>query len=238
MEHLNNGLKVLLVFSCLAFSSVGEAKTSNLTLKKNHVADFLFLTDREDGKPHKKQYFADIAPPAIEMGYQNTTAFLIKRHPISGHYFPRVLAVASWPGDWQQRQALFAQLLEKRPDIQSRRFDIWSTFNMVNYEIEEDIDIEFDPNKIYVFGAYWKKNDDTFDGIKNEMLSNIKQAGGKVNFKVGAAHTLFGYVDAPDFSIITEWETQDAFDQYYEQAGLKQQQAVKYSSELYLHIRG
>lgn len=237
MAKLIKQLTLTLTIGLLAFNSSVLAKTSNLTFKKDQVADFLFLTDREDGKPLKKQYFADIGPAAVAMGYQNTTAFRITRNPVSGQYIPRVLAIASWPGDWQQRQAFFSQLVEEKPDIAERRFAIWSTFNMSNYEITEDIDVAFDADKVYVFGAYWQSDAKDFTELSDDMLTDIEQAGGKVLFNYADAQSLFGYVEAPDLTMITEWQSQQDFDQYYKDRGTKLAQAMKYSSELYLDIR-
>jgi hypothetical protein len=230
-------ITLLTLLTLFTFNSLAIAKTSNLSLDKNQVADFLFLTDRENGKPFKKKYFAEIGPAGQTLGYKPVTSFLITRHPISCEYFPRVLAIASWPGDWQQRQTLFKELLKIRPDISSRRYDIWSTFNMLNYEIKEDIDLEFNPKKIYVFSAYWMKDAINYSSFANEMLQKIKQAGGAAKVKFNGGQTLFGYTEAPDLTIITEWKSQNDFDTYYDSIQSKQKQTTKYSSELYLDIR-
>ncbi len=194
------------------------------------------MTDRDDGKPLKKQYFTDISPPAVELGFENTTAFRITRHPISGHYFPRVLAIASWPGDWQQRQAHFEQLQRVRPNIAARRFDIWSTFNMLNFEITQDVDVAFNPDKVYVFGAYWR-GESTSSPAFTAMVNNISKAGGNVVFKHDTTYSMFGYASVPDFAMITEWDCQQDFDLYYQQMGGDHASAMQYSSELYLDIR-
>lgn len=233
IRHISNAL---LATCLITFNQAIAAPTSDLAIPQGHVADFLFLTDRAGADSYKKSYFAEIGPLGRKLGYKPVTSFRITQKPISGYYFPSILAVASWPGDWNKRQALFDDLLELQPDIRSRRQDIWSTFNMMNYEVKEDINFAFDPQKTYVFGAYWAQHSDTTHDYKSTMLNEIKQAGGRVKVQFNGGETMFGYLEAPDFSLITEWKSQTAFEQFHQKYQQLRNNTVKLANEYYLDV--
>ncbi len=220
-----------LVFT-LVFSLQSAAKTRDLVIGKDHVIDILLLTLKEEGRTYQKAYFEDIGPLGSQLGYTANTFFNVVRKPISGMYSPRVLAVGSWPGDWQDRQKRFAELLVLAPDIRSRRLDIWSTFNMVNFEVKQDINIRFDPEQIYVFGAYW--TGDT--NFATELKLAIEKAGGSAELSADSVTSMFGYQRSPDVTLISRWSSQKAFDSFYKSFKAKLNATVEYSSEFYLEV--
>lgn len=228
-------VKTIFAVTCILIFSVSfcNAATKDLVLKNGHVADILLLTLKEAGKPYQKAYFEDIGPSGRKLGYAPNTFFYITRKPISGMYFPKVLAVGSWPGDWQQRQKLFDELLVLAPEIRSRRLDIWSTFNMINFEVKKDINVSFDPEQIYVFGAYWTGAID-FDVTLSDA---IKKAGGTIEYSANSVGSMFGYQRAPDMSLISRWPNQQAFDTFYQKYSNGIAKDVEHSSEFYLDIQ-
>lgn len=227
---------LLAVFLLINFFNCAFAQSNELKIENGRTADFLFVTDRKDVEHLKPAYFKDVYPPAQKIGFQRANYFLIKEQPISGEYFPYVVAIGSWPGDWKNRQALFDELKTLRPDIRSRRLDIWSSFNMLNVTLDENIDLVFDPEKIYVLGAYWQKDESSFANFQARMLAQTKEKNGQILFYNKDVKTLFGYTEPATMMTITEWESQAAFDEYYARISESLEQATKARSEFYLSI--
>lgn len=94
----------------------------------------------------------------------------------------------------------------------------------------------FDPEKIYVLGAYWQKDEDAFTDFQASMVSQIKKQNGKIIFYKTEIETLFGYTEPASMMTIIEWESQAAFDEYYAQMTDLLDKAIKASSEFYLSI--
>ncbi|MBF7074501.1 hypothetical protein ISG33_13930 [Glaciecola sp. MH2013] len=236
-------LRSILIIVSLTFGySLGlKAQDKSLAIEKNRVADFLFITDRKGADPLKAAYFEDMFPSAQQLGFQRGTAFKIDRPPISGMYYPDFLAIGSWPGNWEQRAPLFGELSSQKPDIRERRLAIWSSFNMLNFETQTAIDLQFDSSKIYVFGAYWKADPKAFSVLKKAFKNEVKQHNGKSTLLIEEAYSMFGYTDAADFLFITEWESQAAFDAFQNSMhSFKKEQlsnaALRASSEFYLSV--
>lgn len=224
------------MIALLAMGADAYAQSNELKIDKNRTIDFLFVTDKKDVEKLKPKYFKDVFPPAQKIGFKRATYFRINKKPISGEYFPYVVAIGSWPGDWEMRQALFAELKDAVPDIRSRRLDIWNSFNMINVSTTSELDIRFDPSKIYVLSAYWQKNKETFDSFREAVPNQVAKQKGKVVFLANETQSMFGYALPASMMMISQWETQADFDTYYTAIANQQSQATSASSEFYLSI--
>ena len=227
---------VVIFFSSLIFISSQTKAGQTLSLKENTVIDLLFLNDIADNGKLKKQYFIDVAPTAKAMGYQPLIGFRIKEKPIQGNYFPNVLAIAQWPGNMDDRQKLFEQLLVKVPDLHAKRFDIWSSFNMSNYYVSSDKTITFNDDKRYVLTAFWQNNENAFQRYLKQYIQQVEGAGGKVLIKLNEGSSLFGYLYNPDTTFITEWNNMDAFNRFSHTAKVNSENVagVKHVNELHI----
>jgi len=235
MHKLN--LKWILLGMLFASMTVkAESASKQVKIDKGQVIDFLFLNRKADGHKYRKQYFSEVGKPARAMGYTPITSFRIKRNPIRGNYHPDALAIAGWKGDYQDRMGYLAQLMKKIPDLHARRFDIWSTFMMTHYYISEDMQLTFDPNKIYVLSAYWQRDKQSFDDFRTQHMAKIQQAGGQLKMRFGQGKSPFGYTYDPDLTLVTEWQNQDTFDEFHQQNLEINQTAVKQVNEFYLEV--
>lgn len=227
---------VLTFFSMLIFFSSQSTAEQTLSLKENTVIDLLFLNDIAGNGQLKKLYFTDVAPIAKAMGYQPIMGFRITKKPIQGNYFPNVLAIAQWPGNMDDRQNLFDQLLVKVPDLHAKRFDIWSSFSMSNYYVSKDRRLTFKDNKRYVLTAFWQSNEKIFQGHLKQYIQQIENAGGKVLIKLSEGSSLFGYLYNPDMTFITEWQDMNAFERFSQTTKVngKNSSGVKHINEFHL----
>ncbi len=228
-------ISALLPLLMLLGTTKAYAET-NVVLKKDHVIDLLFLNTIESSRQDQKQYFRDVGPKARTMGYEPVIAFRIKRKPISGNYYPDTLAIASWPGDMTDRAGYLDTLEKAVPDLHSRRFDHWSTFNMTHHYVPRNITMQFDPEKIYVLSAYWPKDNKKFTTFREQQLDRINKFGGKVKLDLDQGHSLFGYLYQPQVTMITEWKNQAAFDAFHQSNPGNDRQALKQQNQLYLEL--
>ncbi len=230
MKVFVNALVLPMLIGFSFFAQAGES----LVIKKDRVIDFLFLNNKENAQQHLKNYFSTVIPAANKLGYQPVYSFSIKRKPIRGNYHPDNLAIGSWPGGFKERREGLEKLMVQFPDLHARRFDIWSTFNMTNYAIKEDIVAPLSPDNIYVLSAYWKNEQQSFDDFRKNQMERIQKSGGKVILKLEDGRSPFGYLYNPELTIITEWPSQKAFDQFHSKYLHLDQKSIKHANELYL----
>jgi len=227
----------MLIGLLFALCSATASAQQILRFEKDHVLDFLYLNNIAGNEQARKQYFKDIGPIGRELGFQPLTAFRIKKAPTQGNYFPDTLAIAAWKGSMKQRMETFDELIRRVPDIQQRRLEIWSTFNMANYYIEEDTALSFFEDKRYVLTSFWQQ-DDTFSQSIDDYLRAVKQAGGKVMISLENAASIKGYLYAPEYTVITEWQDMASFSQFHNQFKDKmlKSNGVKHINELHLEL--
>ena len=225
---------VIGVFAILAPTTSAISQTTTYTFEKGHVIDFLLLNQ----KPNTSEAFREYAQAAIStsraLGYKGAGSFSTRRKPPQSNYHPDVLIFGSWPGTFEDREQSLKELLEAVPTLYEKRLDIWSTFYMSNYEITEDISFEVDHSKIQVLTSYWKNDIGGFLRLEEDFLALVDQFGGVVKLSLSNARSPFGYDYTPEFTTITEWENQEAFDAFLAQNRKMDMSAVKQVQQFYL----
>lgn len=232
---VTKSISVLLPLTIL-LGTTHAVTVTDVVLKKDHVIDLLFINTIEETRQAQKQYFRDVGPKARPLGYQPIIAFRITRKPISGNYFPDTLAIASWPGNMNDRAKYLETLEQAVPDLHARRFNHWSSFNMTHHYVPRDIPIRFDPAKIYVLSSYWPNNDSSFMAFRKQQKQRIAEHGGVVKLDLDKGHSLFGYLYQPEVTMITEWRNQAAFDAFRQSNPGNDRQALKQHNQLYLEL--
>jgi len=226
----------VLAFVFMVGSAVADADNNKKTyhFKQGQVIDFLFLASRPKSEAAFKAYVQAAISEATALGYKNLSSFSITRTPTQGNYYPDVLVFGGWPGDFTDRANALAQLKKAVPDLNARRLDIWSSFNMTNYHLTEDKSFSVSYDKIQVLTAYWQKDAALFAVFKHKFLKNVQQAGGVVKLALMDGRSPFGYEYNPDYTVITEWDNQAAFDTFLA-ANLEMDHAgVRHVNQLYL----
>jgi len=204
------------------------------TFEKGHVIDFLMLTRKADSGPALQDYFKTVFPAAQALKFKNIGGLSIPRKPIEGNIHPEVLALGTWPGDFDDREAVLERLLKAVPDLRSRRLDIWSSFYMSNYEIDETISFDLYHDKIQVLTSYWSNNTTGFDNFKSAYLKKINQYGGDIKLNLKDPRSPFGYDYTPDFTTLTEWDSQEAFVAFLDASNLMNRDSIKQVHQFYL----
>ncbi len=229
-------LKTITVVTLALFSTGIFADDTKVTytFEKGHVIDFLLLTR----KPNSDQALNDYARAAISearaLGYKGLGGFSMPRNPTQSNYHPESLIFGSWPGDFSDREQALKELLAIVPTLYSKRLDVWSMFHMSNYEIKEDISFDVHLNKIQVLTSYWKKDPEKFADFKDSFLALVDQFGGALKLNLSDARSPFGYEYTPEFTTITEWDSQQDFDAFLAENRTMDLSAVKQVHQFYL----
>ncbi|WP_262694183.1 hypothetical protein [Kordiimonas aquimaris] len=226
---------VLILAFALSMTAVnaqeGE-KTYNL--KEGQVIDFLFLTRRQNSGEALNDYARQAISVARALDYKSLSGFDITRKPTQGNYYPEVLIFGGWPGDFQDRADALTALKEAVPDLNERRLDIWSRFDMTNYQLTEDKSFTVSYDKIQVLTAYWQKDAGLFAKFKREFLEKTKETGGIVKLELTDPRSPFGYDYTPEYTIITEWDNQAGFDAFLAKNLAMNHAGVKHVNQFYL----
>jgi hypothetical protein len=204
--------------------------------EKGQVIDFLFLTNRPNSEEAFRAYAQAAISEARALDYKGLGGFSITRKPTQGNYYPETLIFGGWPGDFDDRASALAQLKKAVPELNSMRLDIWSTFYMTNYQIDEEISFDVSYDKIQVLTAYWQKDEQLFAKFKQEFMQKIKASGGDLKWALTGGRSPFGYEYTPDYTVIAEWENQMAFDAFLKSNLAMDHAGVKHVNQFYLTL--
>lgn len=204
------------IFLLFSFLAIGQGKSKVFEFKKGEVLDLLYLNTKLNTDSLQGVYFKVAFPVAQKNGYTPLGGLGVTDVPFQGNYHPEVVALGKWPSVDQREVALLA--LEQEVDrFHTMRREIWSTFNLAYYELEEDLVLEILSDEYYVITNFWKKDDDkTFDSYVESWNARVESSNGShvVQLKEGKAP--FGYRFNPDYTSITAWKSASDFIDFLE----------------------
>ena len=204
-----------LLFVCLfcfsfATSLSGQAKPKTITLTKGQAFDIILFNNNPAAKAERKDYFQRAFPIARSFGYKPSASFGVAETPTRGNYHPDFLVTGTWPSVSARALALEA-LQSGMADFDEMRRKVWSSFNMTYYEVKEDLTITTDTTKYYVATTFWKEKPGRFAKFLRKWEARQQQFGGKVLITLSDGASPFGYYYNPDYLVITEWASEEAF---------------------------
>lgn len=211
-----------------------KALEQTYVFEAGQVIDFLFLTRRPNSEEALIAYARAAISEARALDYKGLGGFNITRRPTQGNYYPESLIFGGWPGGFDDRVEVLAQLKEMVPDLYERRLDVWSRFDMTNYQLDEDKSFTVRRDKIQVLTAYWQKDGAKFDAFKQEFLMKAKATGGVVKLELTDPRSPFWYDYTPEYTVIAEWDNQAAFDVFLKQNLAMDHSGIKHVNQFYL----
>jgi len=207
---------LFLIFWLSCLLAVGQEKSKVFKIKKGEVLDLLYLNTKPEVDALLDQYFKTAFPVAGKHGYTPLGGLAVKETPIQGNYHPEVLAFGKWPSEEDRIVALSALETEVEGFHQMRRA-IWSTFNVVYFELQEDLKIEISPERYYVVTNLWKKgNAAAFQSYLRSWESKVDDMKGSILINLKDGKAPFGYRFTPDYVSITAWESKAEFEKFLE----------------------
>ena len=201
----------LVIFFFFTTLTIGQEASKVFEFKKGEVLDFLYLITKPDTDAIKKRYFEEAFPVAQKNGYTPLGGLGVKQTPYQGNYHPEAVGLGKWSSLKQRKDAL-RKLEEEVDGFHKMRREIWSTFNLVYFELEEDLKIEIRADRFYVVTNFWKnEGDDSFDAFTKKWDASVLSSKGShvVQLKQGSAP--YGYRFNPDYISITSWNSEADF---------------------------
>jgi hypothetical protein len=228
------GLIILVAMTLSSPNTNAQDTKVTYRFEKGHVIDFLLLTRKPDSDQALNDYARAAISEARALGYKGNGGFNLTRNPIQSNIHPESLVFGSWPGNFEDRETALKELLAAVPTLYEKRLDIWSSFYMTNYEIKEDVSFDVYHNKIQVLTSYWSDNTRKFEGFRDAYLKMINQYGGDIKLNLSDPKSPFGYDYTPDFTTLTEWDNQEAFDAFLDASNLMNRDSIKQVHQFYL----
>lgn len=220
----------ILFISLISTDLHGQSEKKSYNLKKGQVFDIIFLSNKPDVDAKLQDYFKRAFPLANADGYTGLGGFVMKENS-RGNYHPQSMIFGYW-NDLAGREHFLKTVDTKMPDFHQMRREIWSTFALTYWELKADLSFEIDPEKFNVVTAYWQKEGQSMDTFKLERQKKVQKAGGKTIVAFSEGTSPFGYYYAPDYLVITSWNSKQDFDKFYQQHLKMDHTAIQHINQL------
>lgn len=204
----------ILCFSTGNLKSQTDIKT--FTYKKGQVLDIIFLNTKTGIEEARDNYFKTAFPVATKYGYTGQGGIGLTESPTQGNYHPEVMVFGVW-NDLKGRKDFLANIGDDMPEFHQERRNIWSSFNLTYWEMKNDLTFSVNPDKFNVATLYWEEDERTFSQFKNNWNDKAKKSGGKEVLKLANGDSPFGYHFDPDYLVITEWDSREAFEKFHKE---------------------
>ncbi|MBD2841249.1 hypothetical protein [Erythrobacter rubeus] len=194
-------------------ASAQPAPGFSVKMKKGEVLQVIASELRPDSVPAARQYGQSAFPLAQTHGFKRLGQLNVRETVISD-FAPQAFSFFSWPS----QQAVDDFAAEPGwPAIKAVRPQAWSELKVYSAELEDDLDLQFDPGKHYTVLVAWLNDDDAVTDY-NRYLTGIEPAversGGRFIYKMRMPSMEAHASDpaAPHQLTFVEWETTDGFD--------------------------
>lgn len=231
MKLLKNRLPSFLLILCIATMTAQENKKS-FNFNKGQVFDIIFLNQNPDKDDLLQEYFKLVFPVAQKNGYNPQPGFGIEKYT-QGNYHPQSMILGYW-NSFDSRSNFINEIEVSLPDFHKRRRDLWSTFALTYWELQEDLSFEINLDKYNVVTAYWANEEASFSTFKNAWVNKAKQHGATLKVELNNGASPFGYYYSPDYLVITQWESEASFKKFYETNLKMNHQGVKHVNQFIL----
>lgn len=202
---------ILLLIFAGTFQLAAQKKQYTLSFDKGEVLDILLLTNYPDNESLFDRYKQTIFPLGVKYSYQPMPGFGIK-HTLKGNDNAKSLVFGKWDS-FEKREAFLDTVATAIPDFHKQRKDVFKYFVLTYYEMTSKTTFTIDRNKYNVVTSYWSKNKNMNTFLKGQK-SNIANHGGTQILVLQNGKTPKGYEYDPTVTIITQWESQDAFENF------------------------
>lgn len=218
MDIISSTAKVLCAGAVLLFTLSGNATAQNntdqttaLNLKKFQYLSVVLPQAKPNSEATRKSYYQQAFPLAAEYGLKQEMALQVDEAIISD-YAPSAAIFFSYPN---RNSELALSNHAEWPDIKKLRPQSWDELRIYSAEIEENVNIQFDPDKSYTLVIAWinPDNPDDYFTYLDKIEPTLNEVGGRFIYKMKApqfeAHaTTLG---APAQLTFVEWDTLEGF---------------------------
>lgn len=224
---------VLFVAGVLTTHLFAQSNIKSISLNKGEILDILLLTTKPGTEKAFEKYRKTAFPVGFKRTYQPLPGFKVQE-TVQGNIQPASFILGKW-NDLQNRELFIAEIEGIVPDFHEQRRTIWSLFNLAYYEMSNDVSFSFDKDKYIVATAYWKKDDVSFKKFKDLWLQKSNAKEGKTILQLTDGKSPMGYYYNPDWVIITQWKSKEAFDAFYKENLKMSHQGVLHVNQFILN---
>lgn len=226
-------LKTSVVLALLFTSTFALKAQSNLksySFKKGQVLDLILLNTKSDAQEELAYYFKTALPVATKYGYKGLGGLALKSSPSQGNYHPESLIFGVW-NSLRERKDFLTNIEDVMPEFHQSRRNIWSSFNMTFWEVEDDLSFTVNTAKFNVATAYWQNDKSGFQKFKKSWNDLAKKTGGREILALANGDSPFGYYYNPDYMVITEWDSKSDFEKFLKENLKMKHDAVKHVNQ-------
>ena len=211
---MNTMMNYFGLFWCIVMSTslslYGQEGSKTYSLRQGQTLDFIFINTKVGVEEEIKQYFKEVYPVASAAGYNRLPGLKVMSSPSQGNYHPDIVVTGFW-NSYQSRTSFLEKILDKSPDFYQTRREIWSTFNLVYFDLQEDVSFSIQPGKYYTVTNLWLMDPSDIDTMLAKWNQAAAKAGGKNILTLSGGRSPSGYFYTPALLMITEWNSKGAW---------------------------
>ena len=184
----------------------------SFSLAKGEVLDFLLLSKAPNSEELYKRYRKTVFPVGVKYSFEYIPGFRIKKLTLGNHQ-PNLLILGRWDST-TKREEFLDNIVSEVPDFHDQRRALFPHFDLVYYEMPEDLEFSIHQKKYNVVTAFWKNDTKAFQTFTKNWQQAIQKAGATVRLQLKDGTSPTGYYYKPDLLYIIEWENQEAFEKF------------------------
>ncbi len=217
----------------MAGSLNAQDSKKTFSFKKGQLFDVLFLNAKPNTQDKFDHYLKTVFPVAQKNGYSNLSFYSIGEDQTQGNYHPSAMIFGSWTS-LASKQRFVNESKTALPKFHQWRREIWASFNLTYYELQEDFSFTIDSDKVNVVTAYWKKDGKNLNALKRSFEKSLEQYDGGVILTLENGNSPFGYYYNPDYFSITQWDSKEDFYKFQEENTAMDLSSVKHVNQFIL----
>lgn len=204
----------------MSFAFTTSVKAADYTLELHKGETFCLVSATEMPNADEKisqRYFKEAFAMATRYGMANRGGTEVIK-TIGSNYPAEFWSFFTFPSPQAKRD--FSS--EKSwPALRELRTQAWDNLRILDLDVQQDMKIEMDNDKVYVMSWVWTKPDrfDNFVSIKDAVLELEEKHGARVVAQFDAqsnnpAYYTLGMEQTPDFVMMTEWSSVESYEKF------------------------
>lgn len=182
-------------------------------MERGQVLQIIAPQSRSDGEAARAAYYEYTLPRAESLGFRRRGQLNVRQKVVSD-FEPDAFIFFSWP-DQASLDTFAAQ-----PDwtaVEASRPEGWDELRIYSVVLNEDLSLQFDPDKHYTVVVAWfdEQGEADYDRYLDGIEPAMQRAGGRFIYKmqtpVMEAHN--SPPEAPGQITLVEWDSADGFAQ-------------------------
>lgn len=223
---------ILISLFIATLGHLNAQSTVSFDLKKGEILDILLITNKPDIEALFDNYKKTAFPVAMGLSYQPLPGFGIAEYT-QGNQQPSSLVFGKW-SNLEKREQFLTDITESVPDFHEQRRNMFEFFALTYYEMQEDISIEIDREKLLVVTAYWQQEASALQTFTQKWRKIAKKSGGEVILELTEGKSPFAYYYQPDYLVITQWSDRETFNKFHDENIKMNHEGLKHVNQFIL----